>query len=118
MIVAGRRQSALDKTTAANPGMKSIVLDVEDKAAIASVAAQIKRDYPTLNVVIHNAGIARTESIQTGEVDDAEATIATNLLAPIRLTAVLLPLLEAQPHATIVMVSAALAFVPMAIAQP
>jgi uncharacterized oxidoreductase len=95
VIIAGRRQQALDETTAANPGMKSIVLDVDSNDAILSCATQLKRDYPTLNVVIHNAGIMRAESIQAGKVDDAEATITTNLLAPIRLTAALLLLLEA-----------------------
>lgn len=77
---------------------------------------QLKRDYPSLNVVIHNAGIARMESIQAGKVDDAEAIITTNLLGPIRLTGVLLPLLEAQPHATIMTVSSGLGFLPTAIA--
>jgi uncharacterized oxidoreductase len=116
VIIAGRRQQALDETTAANPGMKSIALDIENKDAIQSFAAQLKTDYPTLNVVLHNAGIMRSESVQIGAVDDAEATIATNLLGPIRLTAALLPLLETQPHATIVTVSSGLAFVPVAMA--
>jgi uncharacterized oxidoreductase len=116
VIIAGRRQQVLDETTAAHPGMKSIVLDVDRNDAILSCAAQLKRDYPTLNAVIHNAGIMRAESIQACKVDDAEATITTNLLAPIRLTAALLPLLEAQPHATIVTVSSGLGFLPTAIA--
>jgi uncharacterized oxidoreductase len=116
VIIAGRRQLALDAATADNPGMKSIVLDVESDEAIRNGAAQLKRDYPALNVVIHNAGIMRMESIQAGKVEDAAATIATNLLAPIRLNAELLPLLESQPHATILTVSSGLAFVPTAMA--
>lgn len=116
VIIAGRHQQSLDETNAANPGMKSIVLDVDSNDAILSCAAQLKRDYPALNVVIHNAGIMRAESIQSSRVDDAEATITTNLLAPIRLTAALLPLLEAQPHATIVTISSGLGFLPTAIA--
>lgn len=116
IIIAGRRQQSLDETTANNPGMKSIVLDIENNDAIQNCAAQLKLDYPALNVVIHNAGIMRTESIQAGKVDDAEAIITTNLLGPIRLTALLLPLLEAQPHATIMTVSSGLAFLPTVIA--
>ena len=49
-----------------------------------------------------------------GKVADAEATMATNLLGPIRLTAALLPTLLAQPHAAILTVSSGLAFVPLA----
>jgi uncharacterized oxidoreductase len=55
VIIAGRRQQALDETIAANPGMKSIVLDVEDKNAIQNCAAQLKHDYPALNAVIRSA---------------------------------------------------------------
>lgn len=95
--------------------MKAAVLDIEDDAAIRSFAEHLKGDYPALNVVIHNAGIMRAESPRNGAVADAEATVATNLLGPIRLTAALLPLLETQPHAAIITVSSGLAFVPQAL---
>ena len=114
VIVAARRGELLDEVTAANPGMKSAVLDIENADAIRSFAAQVKADYPALDVVIHNAGIMRAESIQSGELGDAEATIATNLLGPIRLTAALLPLLLKQAHAAIMTVSSGLAFLPRA----
>ncbi|MGL4619214.1 MAG: SDR family oxidoreductase [Chroococcidiopsis sp.] len=114
VIITGRRQHLLDEITAANPGMKAIALDVEDSAAIASFAQQLKIDHPNLNVVIHNAGIMRSESVQNGSVADAETTVTTNLLAPIRLTAVLLPLLLKQPQSAIITLSSGLAFVPMA----
>lgn len=114
VIIAGRRKEALDETTSANPGMKAAVLDIENVDAIRSFAEQLKIDSPALNVVIHNAGIMRAEDLQDGTLDDAEATVATNLLGPIRLNAALLPLLEAQPQATIMTVSSGLAFVPMA----
>ena len=64
--------------------------------------------------MIHNAGIMRPENIADGTIADAEAMIATNLLGPIRLTAALLPQLQAQAHATIITVSSGLAFVPLA----
>ena len=114
VIIAGRRRELLDDVTAANPGMKSAVLDIGNAEAIRSFAAQLKADYPALNAVIHNAGIMKSESIQSGELSDAEATIAINLLGPIRLTAALLPLLQAQSHAAIMTVSSGLAFVPRA----
>ncbi len=112
VIIAGRRKQALDETTAANPGMASALLDIEDAASIRKFA-----DHPTLNVVINNAGIMRPETLlaQPEDLGDAEATITTNLLGPIRLTAALLPLLKKQPHATIMTVSSGLAFIPMAI---
>ena len=117
VVIAGRRQSALDEVTAANLGMKSAVLDIEDPAVIREFASRTTRDFPALNVVVHNAGIMRPENLlsQPADLADAEAMIVTNLLGPIRLTAALLPLLRRQPRSTIMTVSSGLAFVPMAI---
>ena len=115
VIIAGRRKQALDETTAANPGMASLALDIEDPANIRSFAAQVAAKYPALNVLINNAGIMRPEKLQAQQDDlaDAESTVATNLLGPIRLIAALLPVLRKQPQATIMNVSSGLAFVPM-----
>jgi uncharacterized oxidoreductase len=115
VIIAGRREALLNEVTNANAGMASLVVDLESAAATQAFAAQLLSKHPSLNVVIHNAGIMRAESVLAGALDDAEATIATNLLAPIRLTAALLPHLLKQPNATIMTVSSGLAFVPLAL---
>jgi len=114
VIIAGRRKQLLDGTIVANPGMKSMVLDIENVDAIRTFAAQLAKDYPSLNAVIHNAGIMRPEDLKRGELAGPEAIVTTNLLGPIRLTAALLPQLLAQPRSTIMTVSSGLAFVPMA----
>jgi uncharacterized oxidoreductase len=114
VVIAGRRKELLDETTTANPGMKSVIFDIGNGNAIPGFADKLRVNFPALNVVIHNAGIMRLESLRDGAVEDAEATVATNLLGPIRLTAALLPLLEKQPRAAIMTVSSGLAFVPMA----
>jgi uncharacterized oxidoreductase len=115
VIIAGRGKKALEETVSANPGMKAAVVDMIDGDAIVGFAEQMKRDYPALNVVILNAGIMRTESVQLGGLADAEAIVVTNLLGPIRLTAALLPVLLSKPRATIMTVSSGLAFVPLAV---
>jgi uncharacterized oxidoreductase len=116
VIIAGRRRQVLEETTAANPGMRSALLDIESAEAIRGFASKMAEEYPSLNVVIHNAGIMRPENLleQPGELTDAEAIITTNLLGPIRLTAALLPQLKKQPAATIMTVSSGLAYLPMA----
>jgi uncharacterized oxidoreductase len=117
VIVAGRRQQALDETTAANPGMKSLPLDIESPAAIRAFAAKAVVEFPSLNVLVNNAGIMRAEKLlaQQADLADAEAIVATNLLGPIRLTAALLPHLQKQPRAAIMNVSSGLAFLPLAL---
>ena len=116
VIVAGRRAEALDEVTRANPGMASMTLDIADAAAISTFAAKVVEAHPELNVVIHNAGVMRPEKMTDAPAsqDDAEATVATNLLGPIRLTQALLPHLLKRAHASVVTVSSGLAFVPMA----
>nr|WP_315298861.1 SDR family oxidoreductase [Raoultella terrigena] len=114
VIIAGRRKEALDETVAANPGMHAIVLDIDNPASILAGAASLTRDWPGLNVVVHNAGIMRPEDLTSGDVSVAEAEITTNLLGPIRLTAALIKHLLAQPHAAILTVSSGLGFVPIA----
>ena len=116
VIIAGRRKQALDEATAANPGIASLTLDIEDPAKVLSFAVQVATRYPSLNVLINNAGIMRLENLQAepDDLGDAESIVATNLLGPIRLTAALLPLLQKQPRSAIMNVSSGLAFVPMA----
>jgi uncharacterized oxidoreductase len=116
VVIAGRRREALDETTRANPGMESVQLDVADPASIADAAVRIRARYPQLNFVIHNAGIMKLERMLEGPsyVHAAEATIASNLLGPIRLNAALLPLLREQPNAIVMTVSSGLAFIPRA----
>ncbi len=117
VVIAGRRKAALDETTAANPGIKSLVLDIENPVSIRAFAEQVGSDFPSLNVLINNAGIMRAENLleQQADLGDAEAIVTTNLLGPIRLTAALLPLLKKQPSATIINVSSGLAFVPLSL---
>jgi uncharacterized oxidoreductase len=115
IIVAGRRRAPLEEVCAANEGMAWVELDVADPAAIAAVATKLAADHPALNVVIHNAGIMKAEDMTADPYDltQAEATIAINLLGPIRLTQALLPQLKSQDKATIMTVSSGLASVPL-----
>ncbi len=117
VIISGRRQGALDGVAAANPGMATLPVDMADAAGIRDFAARLRAEFPALNVVVHNAGIMRPENLLAGSEDhlaDAEATVATNLLGPMRLTTALLPHLRQQPRASVMTVSSGLAFVPMA----
>lgn len=115
VIIAGRRQDVLDKVVAANPGMKAATLDITDAGAIRKFVEQILRENPALNAVVHNAGIMRPERLASGETQDAEEIITTNLLGVIRLNSALLPSFLTKPHAAIMTVSSGLAFVPMAV---
>ena len=116
VIISGRRKSNLDATTQANPGMQSVELDIADSASIAAVAKRLTGDYPSLNVLINNAGVMLMDDV-AGKIDDQvlTSTVATNLLGPIRVTSALLEHLKKQAKATIIYNTSALAFVPLAL---
>jgi uncharacterized oxidoreductase len=114
VIISGRRQELLDQVCAANPGMKAIVLNIDDPDSIAQTVQKLFDHFPELNVLINNAGIMKIEDLQQGGVEVAESTILTNLLGPIRMTAALLPQLLEQTTATVINVTSGLAFVPLA----
>jgi uncharacterized oxidoreductase len=96
--------------------MLGYTVDMADKADVAAFATRVVAAHPGLNAVLNNAGIMVDEDVVADPdyLDIAEATVATNLLGPIRLTAALLPHLQLQPKAAVLTVSSGLAFVPKA----
>jgi uncharacterized oxidoreductase len=113
VIVAGRRQEALNETIAGREGMFAYTIDIDDPAAIESFAASLTERHPDLNALVNNAGVMRYEDVTTRrDLKDAEETVTTNLLGPIRLTNALIDHLSAQADAAIVNVTSGLAFVP------
>jgi uncharacterized oxidoreductase len=115
VIISGRRKGHLVKTIEANPGMDSIELDVTDPKSIGRVAEELVAKYPTLNILVNNAGIMEIDDAST-RIDDAliSRTITTNLMGPIRLTSALVEHVKKQESAAILIVSSVLGFTPMA----
>ena len=114
VIVAGRRMEALEETIAGRANMSAMTIDIGDAAAIRRFADELVAAHPALNVLVNNAGIMRAESIGAArDLDDAEATIETNLLGPVRLSDALVDHLAGQADAAIVNVTSGLAFVPL-----
>jgi uncharacterized oxidoreductase len=113
VIVAGRRQDALEETGQGRDGIYAMTVDVEDAQDLRRFAKEVVERFPALNVLVNNAGIMRYENATAQrDLADAEATVVTNLLGPIRLIDALVDHLSAQPHSAIVNVTSGLAFVP------
>jgi uncharacterized oxidoreductase len=113
VIVAGRRQDALDETIAGRDGMFGYTLDIDDPRAIEEFSAKLVERHPDLNVLVNNAGVMRYEDVTARrDLKDAEETITTNLLGPVRLTNALIDHLVLRPDSAIINVTSGLAFVP------
>jgi len=114
VIVTGRNAAKLEAAVAGRENMHAMTLDVTDPDAIAAFAKDIVARFPALDILVNNAGVMMVEALGSErDLTDAEATVATNLLGPIRLTDALIDHLAAQDGGAIVNVTSGLAFVPL-----
>ncbi|MEN7538213.1 SDR family oxidoreductase [Aurantiacibacter flavus] len=117
VIIAGRRLSALERAADGRANMHTMQLDVESEESISDFAKRLLDEYPKVNILLNNAGIMRFEALaERRDLNDAEATVTTNLLGPIRLTNALIDHFVRQSDAAIINVSSGLAFVPLSVA--
>jgi uncharacterized oxidoreductase len=115
VIVGGRRTELLAQLEAEH-GLATVAIDTTDPASITAAARQVIEQHPDLDVLVTMAGIMRIEDWPGGTfLADAEATVTTNLLGPIRLIDAFLPHLLTRPEATLMTVSSGLAFTPLRI---
>jgi len=114
VIVAGRRHEPLAAVAQGRDGIVPMTFDVADGADVERFAAEVTAREPDLNVLVNNAGIMRLEPLDRHrDMEDAELTVATNLLGPIRLINGLVEHLAGKEGAAIVNVTSGLAFVPL-----
>ncbi len=115
VIVCGRREAALRDALARCPQLITRVCDIaRDRARVAlfewAVAA-----FPTLNVLVNNAGIQRRSQLAAPEEwSDTQQEIAINFEAPVHLARLFIPHLLTRPRPAIVNVTSGLAFSPLA----
>lgn len=114
VIITGRDQQRLDDALVQLPGATGFKGDISNEQDTAALVASLIKDYPTLNLVVNNAGQAYKYDIADSEnaFDKAQDEMLTNYLAVVRLNEKLLPLLKSQATAAIVNVTSIVALVP------
>jgi uncharacterized oxidoreductase len=114
VILLGRNQQKLEAAAAALPGVLTLQADITDEQDVDRIVATVQSTYSDLAVLINNAGhaYAYTLSASSDTHQKAMEEMASNYLAPIRLTEKLLPVLQQQPEAAVVNVSSIVALVP------
>jgi uncharacterized oxidoreductase len=116
VVICGRRRNKLLAAKKQTPQLEIRVCDVSRSASRTALVRWMERCFPALNILVNNAGIQRRFDFSKGTRDlrQADQEIATNLVAPIHLTTLLLPLLRKQSQAAIVNISSGLGFTPLA----
>jgi len=116
VIICGRRRTKLLAAKRRIPQLEVRVCDVSRPAARSSLVRWLESRFPSLNILINNAGIQRSVDFLKGSRDlrSADEEIATNLAAPIHLAALLVPTLRKQRVAAIINISSGLGFTPLA----
>jgi uncharacterized oxidoreductase len=118
VLVCGRREAPLRQAQQRVPGLAYLTADVADAADRRRLLAWVEAEHPDTNVLVNNAGLQCRVRLADGAdaVDTGE--IATNLEAPISLTALFLPHLLGQAAqgrpAAVVNVTSGLGYVPLA----
>ena len=116
VIICGRRRQRLLAAKKRIPRLNIRVCDVSRPASRRALVQWIVSEFPNLNILVNNAGIQRTVDFRKGARDlpDADIEVATNLIAPIHLSGLLISRLKRQKRAAIVNISSGLAFTPLA----
>jgi dehydrogenase/reductase SDR family protein 12 len=109
LMVVGRDEERLEATRRAAAAIsgagrvESAAFDLVDQDAVASFAARLTASETALSGLVHGAG-ALFGDFRTAP-EGTELTVATHVLAPFRLSQLLLPLLHRAPSSIIVTIA-------------
>jgi short-subunit dehydrogenase involved in D-alanine esterification of teichoic acids len=112
ILLCGRDAEKLDRVDL--PGLRTVVADVTRAEDRDRIATTLESELGGLSLLVNNAGVQFGQDYASGSVDEAKlrAEIETDLIAPMLLTARLMPLLRAAQGAGIVNISSGLALIP------
>jgi len=116
VLICGRRAKRLDEVHKIHPEIHTRICDVSEEEDRKELADWVAANFPSLNILVNNAGIQRDIDFTHG-IDDfmaGENEIRINLEASIILSGLFIPHLANNTDATIINVSSGLGFVPAA----
>lgn len=108
LVLVARRSKILDEMQA-ELGDEATILtvsaDLTKPEDIERILTTTERQFGRLDVLVNNAGIVDTEPLENIDAERIQQIITVNLIGPIHLTRLALPLLRSQEQAHIVNVS-------------
>ncbi|WP_317447577.1 SDR family oxidoreductase [Streptomyces collinus] len=94
VVAIGRRAEPLKETGAGHEWITPLAADITAEGEPDRIIREVLETHGRLDVLVNNAGIVRSGALGTLTSEMITAQLATNLVAPILLSQVALPLLE------------------------
>lgn len=114
VIICGRGSQKLEVVKRSHPKIHTRVCDVSDDTAIKAMVASVIKDFPSLNVLINNAGLMHIHDIANNSLalSHQKNEIQTNFYGVVALCDSLIGHLKKQDNAAIINISSGLAYMP------
>ena len=110
VIVTGRKEEKLNQVKKTYPKLHIYTVDVTEITSIQTLYKQVVTDFPSLNILINNAGMMCAINFQTANSEGITEEVTTNLAGPILMTQVFLPHLLEQKEAAVLNVTSGIAY--------
>jgi len=108
VLIVGRRPSALDALAAGRRArVRTVEADLATRSGRDAVEAAV-RDWGGANVLLHASGLNELASFAHQDEESIEAMLTVNVTATLQLTRRLLPMLQQQPQAMVLLMGSTL----------
>ncbi|WP_313988625.1 SDR family oxidoreductase [Xanthocytophaga flavus] len=114
IIAVGRNRDRLNELVSMSNQIIPFECDVSQTTDLNRLVTFVEQKHTDTNILINNAGIQYNYDFEQELhlINKIEHEVQVNLLAPLKLTALLWPILQLQPNVAVVNVSSGLGLVP------
>ena len=116
ILICGRTLNKLKQAKEQIPNLNYLQCDLSRRDECERLVKWVSEEHPDCNMLINNAAVVHKDPFQEGEniLDKAALEVQTNLMAPIRLSKLLLPVISQNREPKIVNITTGLVYVPRA----
>lgn len=117
VLICGRSKEKLEDTQRHLPEVQIFPCNISSEKECVLLYEWVKTNYPGCNMLINNAAIVHNTEFLNDDnaIEKAYDEFQTNILGPIRLSKLFLPLLLNNPDARLINISTGLVYVPRAV---
>lgn len=117
VLICGRSEEKLHEARQSLPDVHTLPCDLSKHPDRIRLFEWVLKEHPACNVLINNAALVHKTDFRTDQamIEKTELEIQTNLLAPIALSKLFLPLLEKNKHSAIINITTGLVYAPRAL---